>query len=118
MAHICKICGEVEKNDLWGDELKNSLEKEQLCFTCNHWKRQHELDKERGEHNWAVVNGNHYVLLPHTDSGFRGFDGHMVSVKFYDGTVKKCDNLWHQGEINHPYWKEIMPDNAEIDWNP
>ena len=116
MGHYCKICGQWEANDQWNDECIKLLDEQQMCFTCNHWRQQHEWDKERGDHNWAVVDGHHYVLAPHKDSGFRGFDGHMVTVKFKDGTVKKCDNLWHQGEIHNPYWREVMPDNAEIKW--
>ena len=117
MAHYCKICGQYEENTDWNDEYTKMLDEQQLCFTCNHWRQQYEWDKERGEHNWAIVDGHHYVLAPHKDSGFKGFGGHMITVKFKDGTVKKCDNLWHQGEIHNPYWKNLMPDNAEIEWN-
>ena len=117
MAHYCKICSQYEANTDWIESCKAELEKHQMCFTCNHWRQQHDADlNERGEHNWAVVGGHHYVLAPHKDSGFRGFDGRMVTVKFFDGTVKQCDNLWHQGEITNPYWRELMPDNAEIEW--
>lgn len=117
MAHYCKICGQYEANTDWIESCKTELEKHQMCFTCNHWRKQHEADlNERGEHNWAIVDGHHYVLAPHKDTGFKGFDGHMVTVRFNDGTVKQCDNLWHQGEIHNPHWRELMPDNAEIEW--
>ena len=117
MAHYCKICGQYEGNTDWIENCKAELEEYQMCFTCNHWRKQHEADiNERGEHNWAVVSGHHYVLASHKDKGFKGFDGRMVTVRFKDGTVKQCDNLWHQGEIHHPYWRELMPDNAEIEW--
>lgn len=117
MAHYCKICGQYEENTDWIESCKIELEEHQMCFTCNFWRKQHEADlNERGEHNWAVVGGHHYVLAPHKDKGFKGFDGHEVTIRFNDGTIKKCDNLWHQGEIHIPYWRELMPDNAEIDW--
>ena len=119
MAHYCKICGQYEENTDWNDEYTKMLDEQQLCFTCNHWRQQHEWDKERGEHNWAVVDGHHYVLEDPApeESPFKGFGGHKVTVKFFDGTVKECSNLWHQGEILNPYWKNLMPNNAEIDWN-
>lgn len=119
MAHYCKICGQYEENTDWNDEYTKMLDEQQLCFTCNHWRQQHEWDKERGEHNWAVVEGHHYVLeeAAPEESPFKGFGGHKVIVKFFDGTVKECSNLWHQGEIHNPYWKNLMPNNAEIDWN-
>lgn len=117
MAHYCKICGQYEANTDWIESCKTELEEHQMCFTCNHWRKQHGADlNERGEHNWAIVDGHHYVLAPHKDTGFRGFDAHMVTVRFNDGTVKQCDNLWHQGEIHNPYWRKLMPDNAEIEW--
>lgn len=117
MAHYCKICGQYEANTDWIESCKTELEKHQMCFTCNHWRKQHGADlNKRGEHNWAIVDGHHYVLAPHKDTGFRGFDGHMVTVRFNDGTVKQCDNLWHQGEIHNPYWRKLMPDNAKIEW--
>ena len=117
MAHYCKICGQYEANTDWIESCKTELEEHQMCFTCNHWRKQHEADlNERGEHNWAVVDGHHYVLAPHKDKGFKGFDGRLVTVRFKDGTVRQCDNLWHQGEIHNPYWKKLMPDNAKIDW--
>lgn len=118
MAHYCKICGKYEANDEWNEEYTQMLDNQQLCFTCNHWRQQHEWDKERGEHNWAVVDGHHYVLeeAAPEESPFKGFGGHMVTVKFNDGTVKKCNNLWHQGEITNPHWRALMPDNAEIIW--
>jgi len=117
MAHYCKICGQYEENTDWIESCKTELEEHQMCFTCNFWRKQHEADlNKRGEHNWAVVGGHHYVLAPHKDKGFKGFDGYEVTIRFNDGTVKKCDNLWHQGEIPNPYWRKLMPDNAEIKW--
>ena len=62
MAHYCKICGQYEENTDWIKSCKTELEEHQMCFTCNHWRQQHEWDKERGEHNWCVVDGHHYVL--------------------------------------------------------
>ena len=118
MAHFCKICGQYEANTDWNDEYTKMLDGHQMCFTCNHWRQQLEWDKERGEHNWAIVNGHHYVLEPKApkESPFKGFGGAKTLVKFFDGTVIECENLWHQGEIHNPYWRELMPDNATIEW--
>ncbi len=113
----CCICGKEEDPNEWGKDCSEKLVKHQMCFTCNHWREQHELDlNERDEHNYAIVDGHHYVLAPHKDKGFKGFDSRMVTMRFKDGTVKQCDNLWHQGEIHNPYWRKLMLDNAEIDW--
>ena len=113
----CCICGKKENPENWCDDCAKSLVKHQMCFECNHWRLQHEADiKERGEHGYAIVNGGHYVLAPHTDSYFKGFGGHRFKFEFKDGTIVECDNVWFQGNINeaHHHWLEVMPDNARI----
>lgn len=108
---ICKICGVEEDTERWinGKE----LEAHQMCITCNHWREQVELDKnERGEHGYAIFEGIHYVLSPHTDAQvFRGFGGRKFTMKFNDGHETVCDNVWCQGVIPEGYWREQMPDN-------
>lgn len=113
----CCICGKKENPTNWIDECAKKLVKHQMCFECNHWREQHELDLTvRGEHNYAIVGGNHYVLCPPTNSYFKGFGGRKITFEFLDGTIKECDNVWYQGDITdaHPHWRELMPDNAMI----
>lgn len=112
----CCICGKEEDPNEWVKDCSEELVKHQMCFTCNHWRQQHELDHtERGEHGWAVINGSHYVLKPHTE-GIRGMYSRTYTIEFNDGTVVECDNLWHQGDLNRTakHWRELMPDNAVI----
>ena len=112
----CSICGKEEDISHWNDETQRELTRHQMCFQCNHWRNQMEEDKVRGEHNYAIVNGGHYVLMPQTNSPFQGFGGHLFKFKFKDGTVKECNNVWYQGNIReaHPYWEKMMSDNATI----
>ena len=111
----CCICGKEEDPDKWLKDFSEKLVKHQMCFNCNHWREQYELDHTiRGKHNYAIIDGTHYVLEPHTDSGFRGFGGRKFVFEFNDGTVKECDNVWCQGDITEPHWRELMPDNAVI----
>lgn len=106
----CKICGKEENPANWINE--GELVKHQMCFTCNFWREKLELNKERGEHKWAMINGAHYYLHPHVDSDFKGFGGRKFRIRFNDGFEIECDNLWHQGEPEHPYWKDQFPNNA------
>ena len=87
MKVVCKICGAEEESGKWIPQTKERVEKEQMCFRCLHWSKQHRLDlTERGEHGWAVINGNHYVLLPHTDINWpRGMGGAKMRIEFFDG---------------------------------
>ena len=112
----CCICGKQEDASQWIESMSRELTDNQMCFTCNHWRRNHEEDKALGEHKWTVVDGGHYRLLPHTDDYFKGFGGRKFKFKFNDGVTVECDNVWFQGDIKdaHPHWREVMPDNAII----
>ena len=114
----CCICGKEEDPNEWVKDCGETLVKYQMCFTCNHWRKQHELDTtERGEHGYAVVNGGHYVLEKSTPkSCFNGFDGRKFTFELLDGITIECDNVWYQGDITeaHPHWRELMKDNAVI----
>lgn len=114
----CCICGKEEDPTHWVQDCGEKLIKHQMCFECNHWREQHELDiTERGEHGYAIVDGGHYTLHSHTNGYFKGFGGHRFKFEFNDGAVVECDNVWFQGDLNreaHPHWREVMPDNARI----
>ena len=112
----CKICGKEQDIDDFCDETQAELQKYQMCYLCNHWRMNHDLDmNKRGLHNWCVLNGKHYVIgksdVPKT---LKGMCGSKFKLIFNDGVVVETDNLWHQGNISeaHPHWREVMPDNA------
>lgn len=116
---ICCICGKKEDASRWIDSVGKTLTEHQMCFECNHWRENHELDiTERKEHCYAIVDGVHYVLYPASEGNtfVKGFGGARFKFEFFDGTVVECDNVWCQGDISkaHPYWHKLMPDNARI----
>jgi len=109
MIH-CRICNKEEHPENWinGD----SMIEHQLCFNCEFWRMQHKLDVEqRGEHNYAVIDGHHYVI--ESDSHLKGFGGHPFTIQWNDGFTKETRNLWCQGEIPKE-WKSVFPDNAKF----
>lgn len=107
----CKICGsEIDTRNGYSQIML----KEQLCYDCFFWKMHLEDDKKRPAYSWAVIDGNHYVLEPHTnDIAWAGCGGAVYKIRFFDGTIVECDNLWHQGKISEE-WLEKFPDNAEF----
>lgn len=112
----CCICGKQEDVSHYCDEYREDLVSHQMCHTCAHWRMNHELDSDthkRGPHKYAIINGKHFVLGGGS-SFFKGCGGAKFKIKFNDGTVKECSDLWHQGNIleAHPHWRELMPDNA------
>ena len=113
MKHRCKICDKVEDPDQWTSETKNQLTERQLCFDCNFWQNQFTEDAELGLHNWAVIDGSHYVILPE-DSKLKGFYGRTFNIIFNDGTEVTTHNLWHQGQIPSGYWTTVFPNNAKF----
>ena len=113
---ICKICGAEEESEKWIQHTKEKIEEKQMCFNCLHWAEQHRLDlTERGEHEYAIINGIHYVLRPYTDINWmRGMCGAKMRIMFFDGYETICNNLWCQGEVPSGHWKVLMPDNAKF----
>lgn len=109
----CVFCGANFSSEGLVEKVKSSMDSKHLCFSCWFWDGQLQEDTQRGTHNWAVINGNHFVLKPKTDGPFQGFGGAHIVVKFHDGVVKHCENLWHQGEIPD-VWRAMFPDNAEF----
>ena len=109
----CKLCGAEESPYEYINA--NEMYERQLCFECNFWTNIIEQDKQRKKYTWAIINGAHYMLEPHTDSYFKGFGGAKTRITFFDGTVKECDNLWCQGDISK-HFRDKMPDNATIEW--
>lgn len=113
---ICKICGTEEESDKWISHTKEKIEEKQMCFNCLHWLEQYYLDcTERGKHGYAIINGIHYVLRPHTDLNWpRGMGGVKKRIRFFDGYETICNNIWCQGEVPSGHLKALMPDNAEF----
>ena len=113
MTIKCKVCGSKEDLTKWNNA--KDLEHNCLCQNCNHWHTQHDMDQNvRGKYGYAIINGNHYVLRPSTNSNFKGFSGHQFKIQFDDGHITECDNLWFQSEIPEGHWRELMPDNAKF----
>ena len=113
---ICKICGVEEESEKWIPYTKEKIEEKQMCFNCLHWSEQYYLDcTERGKHRYAIINGIHYVLRPHTDLNWpRDIGGVKKRIRFFDGYETICNNLWCQGEVLSGHWKVLMPDNAKF----
>lgn len=110
----CCICGKEEDASHWCDDWANEMVENQMCFTCNHWRRNYVEDCKSKPHTWAVVDGGHYRLCPPTNSYFKGFGGAKFIFRFNDGVIVECTNTWFQGNIKdaHPHWTNVMPNNA------
>ena len=108
----CRICGKIEHPEGYAKETAKELRKYKMCFTCNFWREALELDKKR---KFAVINGIHYVLKPHTNDYFKGCGGRKYLIEFFDDKhIELCDNLWCQGKIPSGHWRKQFPNNARI----
>ena len=110
--YICRVCGKESQNTYSGD-ISLIMKEFGCCFTCAFWIWQHRLDQE-GNRVWAIIDGKHYVLCPHTDANWPvGMGGQRFTILFNDGRVVECDNLWHQGQIPE-HFRDVMQDNARF----
>lgn len=113
MEITCKVCGKTEDPSHWSN--RDVLTKHQMCFNCNFWREQHEADQS-GRRRYAIVDGVHYVLdRDDVDTYFKGYGGRKFVFKYNsDGKIVECRNVWCQGDIPEGYWRNLMPDNAQI----
>jgi len=113
----CTMCGKTDNLDRWSlDRIREIMEEQHVCFKCANWLWQHELDQTDPSRagRFAVIDGKHYVLAPHTDLNWpRGMAGAKFKIRFNDGREVVCDNLWHQGTVPERF-RHLFPDNAEF----
>ena len=69
MKITCKICGKEEDVSHWCNA--EEMVEHQMCYNCNFWREKQEIDAKRPEHTYAVIDGAHYYLEPHTDDYFK-----------------------------------------------
>ena len=86
------------------------------------WKENGDLDLD-GNHKVVRFEGVHYWIgsegFATENRSWLGHGGAEVRITFIDGPHKglvvDTNNLWCQGSIEG-HFKELLPDNAEIDW--
>lgn len=111
MTIICKICNALDDPEQYikGYEVREIMEKEQLCFHCAFWKNK----LAHRTKDTFIVNGQHYtgslVNKAGRSSFGLGMGGADYYVKYNDGRIAHYNNVWHQGEV--PEWPEFA-DNA------
>jgi hypothetical protein len=82
------------------------------CRACNHW-----LGLRRGGRSIVIEQDggrSHYQAGKNKTPGrHNGFGGNLFRIKFTDGRVEECCDLWHQGTIPERYY-DLFPVNAEF----
>lgn len=106
----CKCCNKEIQDD-W---VANSPAYNGMCFDCHFWNTHLQKDKERNQYEYAIIDGRHYILCKSIqDKSCSGYYGYKFKIRFKDGYVTECDNLWQQGQIPDNF-RDLMPDNAEF----
>lgn len=122
--YTCRECGEVNPRVTFGEEIRNRMISEQLCFICDLWTQRHH--RATTDPNSFIIDGTLYG-----DGGVRdpgqamfgrlGFGGRWFKIKTHDGRVVETNNLWCAGDIP-PHFRDRYPDNATMDppmeWAP
>lgn len=109
----CSCCGKPVELDEFDIRypLVQRMKQERVCFICSFWK-----DKiENPPANREIINGEHYVFHEWVlkKEHFLGFGGKPMYILKEDKTVKKSNNVWHQGEIPL-HFREQLPDTAKF----
>lgn len=110
---LCSCCGLPTNVDDFDQRapLTILMRKEQLCFTCAFWK-----DKIAHPHpDREIINGSHYVFHKWLSKPqhFQGFGGKTMYILKNDGTVKRSNNVWFQGDVPDKF-KPQLPDTAKF----
>jgi hypothetical protein len=107
--HDCHFCGQP----MYLGYLDNArLVGLKECFDCNHW-----LGLHRGGRSIVIARDggrSHYQAgKAKTPGPHNGFGGDRFKIKFTDGRVEDCCDLWHQGTIPERFY-DLLPVNAEF----
>lgn len=107
---VCSVCGKIEDVSNWSNG--EIMKQRRMCFTCNFWQDQLDLDNS-GKRQFAIIDNHHYVIEPDTIRGFKGFSGALHKIQFNDGRIVTTKNLWHQGQIPEK-WQAKFQNNAKF----
>lgn len=111
--NTCSICGapiNIDEFDIRAIITK-MMKKEHICFSCAFWsdKIKHPVPGRE------IINGCHYVFhewlkrpIP-----FQGSCGQKYYILKNDGSVKRSNNVWFQGEIPDRF-KHQLPNTARL----
>lgn len=92
----CSFCEKFEQL-IWRDDVNNKMIENNACFSCNFWI---ELSEEKRPNAFILMPEWDHMMMVDFDTGpFKGFGGAEWVLKFEDGTIKRHNNIWHQGEV-------------------
>lgn len=111
--NACSICGgniNIGEFDIRAI-LTRKMKAEHLCFTCAFWKDKIDHPVPGRE----IINGCHYVFHEwlRQPVPFQGSGGHHYYILKTDGSVKRSNNVWFQGEIPERF-KRQLPNTARL----
>ena len=103
----CEICGQQIEKSMFSNAVLCSAK----CHTAHYWL---ERVKNKDSKTQVVIGDTMYQIEPEDDIGaFRGYDGALFYVKFYDGRLVRTTNLWFNGKIPEAF-RSLLPPNAEL----
>lgn len=103
----CVICGKEIERSYYSNAVLCSAE----CHTKHYWlERVNNINSP----DQVIINGCVYQIgREDTISPFRGYDGMLFCIKFFDGRLVKTTNLWLNGDIPEEF-RDRLKDNAEF----
>lgn len=96
----CQICKNPVETKGFYQALRERLEKQHICFTCDTWLSHWQ---NRNDENVIRVAGNHWMAVD---------DGSGIEMTIRKDGKLMTVNAWHQGKIPSTF-VNALPDNAE-----
>lgn len=81
-----------------------------MSFNENAFWEDHKAEMNAHKYRNPVIDGTKYYVGDE-DTPFRGYDGHLFTIRFFDGTIVTTKNLRYNGEIPKSRLKDF-PNNA------
>lgn len=97
----CKICKNEIKTQGFYEELRERLEKNQVCHSCDFWVGHWQ---DRNDPKVIRAAGNHYRVVN---------DGTGFEITVLKDRKLKTVRVWHQGTIPAVF-RDALPDNAKF----
>lgn len=109
--NICSICGEpYDETHYLKGSIRSIMESRHVCFNDAFWIEMIQLTDE----NTFVIDHHRYtgsLIDKEKSTGFIGFGGKDMYVKYDNGKICHYNNVWYQGEVPERWWSKI-PNNA------
>lgn len=122
ITYTCSECGDIKASDSYGgNELRNRLRSEQICFGCDFWRQryvEYQKNWDNPKSRMTIIDG-HWYSPGDGSPGQQGLGmaGRKFNIEYIDGPHKgkriTTHDLWAGGMFPAKYL-DLIKDNARF----